>query len=93
MTDSITLRSGAGARAAMPGVIALSGVNGAIERIVSPLAVELAPVRVNDVSPGVIDTPWWSFMSDDDRRGQFETLGAAVPAKRHRPDAPTPTHP
>jgi NAD(P)-dependent dehydrogenase (short-subunit alcohol dehydrogenase family) len=51
VTGSITLISASTARAALPGTIGLAAVNGAIERIVSPLAAELAPVRVNAVSP------------------------------------------
>ncbi len=59
----------------------LAAVNGAIDRIVSPLAAELAPVRVNAVSPGVVDTPWWSFLPEKQRRAQF-AAGAAVPVGR-----------
>ncbi len=82
VTKSITMVAAASARAAMPGTVALAAANGAIERAVSPLAAELAPVRVNVVSPGVVDTPWWSFLSEDERKKQFESLGASVPAGR-----------
>jgi NAD(P)-dependent dehydrogenase (short-subunit alcohol dehydrogenase family) len=82
VTGSITMISAASARAAYPGTVALSAVNGAIERIVAPLAVELAPVRVNAVSPGVIDTDWWSFLDADARAAQFSELGAGVPLQR-----------
>lgn len=57
VTGSVTMISAATARAALPGSVALAAVNGAIERIVSPLAAELAPVRVNAVAPGAVDTP------------------------------------
>ncbi|MGH3250522.1 MAG: SDR family oxidoreductase [Trebonia sp.] len=82
VTGSITMISAASARAALPGVVTLAAVNGAIERIVSPLAAELAPVRVNAVSPGIIDTPWWSFLPEDQRQAQFAAAASSVPAGR-----------
>lgn len=81
-TDSITLISAASARAALPGTAALAAVNGGIERMVPPLAAELAPVRVNAVSPGVIDTGWWSFLPDEQRQAQFTAVAETLPAQR-----------
>jgi NAD(P)-dependent dehydrogenase (short-subunit alcohol dehydrogenase family) len=82
VTESITMISAASARAALPGTVTLAAVNGAIERMVSPLAAELAPVRVNAISPGIIDTPWWSFLPDDQRQAQFAAAAGSVPAGR-----------
>lgn len=82
VTESITMISAASARAAIPGSVTLAAVNGAIERIVSPLAAELAPVRVNAVSPGIVDTPWWSFLTDEQRQAHFEAAAESVPAGR-----------
>ena len=82
VTESITMISAASARAALPQTVALAAVNGAIERLVSPLGAELAPVRVNAVSPGVVDTAWWSFLPDDQRRAQFDAAASGVPAGR-----------
>jgi len=82
VTGSITFVSAASARANTAGVAALAAVNGAIERMVSPLATELAPVRVNAVSPGVIDTPWWSFLPEEHRAAQFGAIAETLPAKR-----------
>lgn len=82
VTGSITMISAASARSAYPGTVTLAAVNGAIERLVSPLAAELAPVRVNAVSPGVIDTPWWSFLPDEQRQAQFAQIASAVPLNR-----------
>ncbi len=82
VTNSITLVSGASARGNTPGTAALAAANGAIVRAVPPLAAELAPVRVNAVSPGVIDTPWWSFLDEQQRRAQFEELRDSLPAGR-----------
>src|SRR3984957_17905934 len=82
VTESVTMISAASARAALPGTVALAAVNGAIERMVSPLAGELAPGRGNAGSPGIIDTPWWSFLPDDQRRAQFAAAAGSVPAGR-----------
>ena len=82
VTGSITMVSASTARSALPGTVTFAAVNGAIERIVSPLAAELAPVRVNAVSPGAVDTPWWSFLPDDQRAAQFAAAGQQVPAGR-----------
>jgi NAD(P)-dependent dehydrogenase (short-subunit alcohol dehydrogenase family) len=65
-----------------PGTVTLAAVNGAIERMVSPLAAELAPVRVNAISPGIVDTPWWSFLPEDQRQAQFAAAAGSVPAGR-----------
>jgi NAD(P)-dependent dehydrogenase (short-subunit alcohol dehydrogenase family) len=82
VSGSITMISSAAPRAAVPGTVALAAVNGAIERIISPLAAELAPVRVNAVAPGLVDTPWWSSFPAEVRDEQFEAGAAAVPAGR-----------
>jgi NAD(P)-dependent dehydrogenase (short-subunit alcohol dehydrogenase family) len=84
---SITFITAGSARAALPGTAGLAAVNGAIECAVPPLAAELAPVRVNAVSPGVIDTPWWSWVPEEQRREQFEAFAGRTPAGRvGRPD-------
>jgi NAD(P)-dependent dehydrogenase (short-subunit alcohol dehydrogenase family) len=82
VTVSITVVSAASSRAALPGTVALAAANGALDRIVPPLAAELAPVRVNAVSPGAVDTAWWSFLPQEARRAQFEAAAASMPAKR-----------
>jgi len=82
VTGSVTMVSAASARAALPTTSLLAAVNGAIERMVSPLAAELAPVRVNAVSPGVIDTPWWSFLPEEQRDEQFAAFGGQLPVGR-----------
>jgi NAD(P)-dependent dehydrogenase (short-subunit alcohol dehydrogenase family) len=82
VTESVTMVSAASARSATPGVSTLAAVNGAIERAVSPLAAELAPVRVNAVSPGAIDTDWWSFLPADQREQQFAAMAQRIPLGR-----------
>jgi NAD(P)-dependent dehydrogenase (short-subunit alcohol dehydrogenase family) len=79
---SVTIISAASARAAYPGAAGLAAVNGALEAIVPPLAVELAPLRINAVSPGVIDTQWWHVLPDEQRAAFFQAAAAASPVRR-----------
>ncbi len=59
LTDdgAIVLVSGAPARKTRPGQVAIGSVGGAVESFVRAITRELAPKRINIVSPGVIDTP------------------------------------
>jgi NAD(P)-dependent dehydrogenase (short-subunit alcohol dehydrogenase family) len=61
---SITLVSGSPARKISPATSALSCVGGSVENLVRCLAVELAPIRVNTVSPGTIDTAMFDQFGD-----------------------------
>lgn len=54
---AIVLVSGSPARRVRPGLAAVGAAGAAIETLVRYLAIELAPKRINVVSPGVIDTP------------------------------------
>ena len=54
---AIVLVSGYPARNPGPGAIALATVGNAVEGFVRAVAPELAPRRINVVSPGLIDTP------------------------------------
>jgi NAD(P)-dependent dehydrogenase (short-subunit alcohol dehydrogenase family) len=75
------------ARAALPGTAGLAAINGALEAMVAPLAAELAPRRVNAVSPGVVDTPWWDAQGPGVREATFEAYATALPVGRiGRPD-------
>ncbi|HEY1176900.1 MAG TPA: SDR family oxidoreductase, partial [Phytomonospora sp.] len=69
---SVTFIGAVSARAALPGTAGLAAINGAVEAMVGPLAAELAPRRVNAVSPGVIDTPWWHGLPEEQRRAMFD---------------------
>ncbi len=62
---AIVLVSGTPARNTKPGQVAIGAVGGAVENLVRTLAVELAPKRINVVSPGVIDTPMFGPASPE----------------------------
>jgi NAD(P)-dependent dehydrogenase (short-subunit alcohol dehydrogenase family) len=79
---SITFVTAVSARIARPGVAGLGAINGAIEAMVGTLARELAPSRVNAVSPGVIDTAWWSRLPAEARADIFEEQARSLPVGR-----------
>jgi NAD(P)-dependent dehydrogenase (short-subunit alcohol dehydrogenase family) len=71
---SIVLTSGTiGVRPTPGAALAASGV-GAIEGLTRGLAVELAPIRVNTVRPGVIRTPMWDRIPEPQRAALFTIL-------------------
>ncbi|MBJ6763813.1 SDR family oxidoreductase [Myxococcaceae bacterium JPH2] len=79
---SVTLVTAASARTAFAGASGLAAINGALEAMVPPLALELAPLRVNAVSPGVINTPWWDKAPAAQRDAIFATSAATLPVRR-----------
>jgi len=62
---SLVLFSGAASRRVQAGFALGSAINAAVETLAAALALELAPIRVNCVAPGVIDTPVWSRLLPD----------------------------
>lgn len=73
---SITLTSGTIAARPAPGSAVMAAGAAAIEGLTRGLAVELAPVRVNAVRPGVVRTPMWDAVPDEQRTAVFESLAA-----------------
>lgn len=60
----IVLVSGAPARKPRIGTIALTSVGGAVEAFAKGMAAELAPRRINVVSPGIVDTPMFAVSGE-----------------------------
>jgi NAD(P)-dependent dehydrogenase (short-subunit alcohol dehydrogenase family) len=79
---SILFTIGGAARSAIPGTAGLAAVNGAIMCMAFTLAKELAPIRVNILSPGVVDTPAYDWMSAEEKQGFFQQMGGNLPVGR-----------
>jgi len=74
-TGAIVLVSGTPARYCNPGQIAISSVGGAVEAFVRGVAKEIKPIRINTVSPGLIDTPMVA-LEGDERESHYQNLTA-----------------
>jgi NAD(P)-dependent dehydrogenase (short-subunit alcohol dehydrogenase family) len=73
-----------GATAVKPeiGTLAVAATNGAVDTVIRSLALELAPIRVNAVSPGVIDTGAWDGLGEQAKAEYFTDMAASNPARR-----------
>jgi len=79
---SIVLTTGVAGLRPQSGWVIAASVCGTIEALTRALAVELAPIRVNAVSPGVVRTNLWQNMSSSEREQLFETVGKRLPVGR-----------
>ncbi|MCM3587769.1 SDR family oxidoreductase [Mesobacillus maritimus] len=80
--SSITLTSGVYGVRPPQGATTLAAINSAIEGLVRGLSVDLAPIRVNVVSPGIVDTPIYAGMPDDQRQALFNGIAQQLPVGR-----------
>ena len=79
---SVVLLTGAASRVAMAGTSGLAAVNGAITQMAQTLSRELAPLRVNVVSPGLVDTPAYDGMPGEAKAGMFAAAAKSLPVGR-----------
>lgn len=79
---SLTLVSGFLSIRPRPNSAIVSAANGALESLARSLALELAPIRVNCVSPGIVDTPIRAAMPDAARIEMLAKAAAALPVRR-----------
>ncbi|HET6192992.1 MAG TPA: SDR family oxidoreductase [Trebonia sp.] len=79
---SITLTSGTASRRPGPGWAVAASICGAVEGLTRALAVELAPIRVNAVRPGLVQSPLWASMAPASREQLYRDTAAAIPAGR-----------
>jgi NAD(P)-dependent dehydrogenase (short-subunit alcohol dehydrogenase family) len=57
-------------------------INAALEALARGLALELSPVRVNAVSPGLIATPLWSKLDEEARERMYQDAADRLPVRR-----------
>ena len=79
---SIVFITAASARTSIPGTTGLAAINGALEAMIPTLALELKPIRVNAVSPGVVKTPWWDTLPSEQREAVFAQTAQILPVGR-----------
>ena len=79
---SLTLVSGFLSIRPRPNSAIVSVANGALESLTRALALELAPIRVNCVSPGIIDTPIRAAMPEAARKEMLGKAAATLPVRR-----------
>jgi NAD(P)-dependent dehydrogenase (short-subunit alcohol dehydrogenase family) len=79
---SIILSSGGAATRPAPALSVVASVCGAIEALTRALAVELAPLRVNAVSPGVVRTELWDPIPEAGRESFYRAAADAMLTKR-----------
>ncbi|UDL88885.1 SDR family oxidoreductase [Mesorhizobium sp. PAMC28654] len=80
---SMTFTSGINKdRPPIPGGSVVSAIAGSFTYFARALALELAPTRVNIVSPGWVDTQMWDDIVGDAKSGFFADMAARLPVKR-----------
>jgi len=79
---SLTLFSGVAAAKIAVGTLGVAITNGAADTLARSLALELAPIRVNAISPGVIDTGAWDALGEQGKADYFAGMSARNPARR-----------
>jgi NAD(P)-dependent dehydrogenase (short-subunit alcohol dehydrogenase family) len=79
---SITFVSGVLSKRPSPTSVLQGAINAALESLARGLALERAPIRVNAVSPGLIDTPLHDRMPAEARKAMYEKAESGLPARR-----------
>nr|WP_262889378.1 SDR family oxidoreductase [Pedobacter sp. SG908] len=82
LNGSITLITAITASAKFAGTSGIGSINGALEIMVPIIAKEIKPIRINAVSPGVVDTPWWDFMPQEVKQQTFEGYASQITVGR-----------
>jgi NAD(P)-dependent dehydrogenase (short-subunit alcohol dehydrogenase family) len=79
---SFVIFSGVAAAKIAVGTMAVAITNAAADTLARSLALELAPIRVNAISPGVIDTGAWDALGERGKADYFANISSRNPARR-----------
>lgn len=79
---SIVFFSGVYSMRPPAGFSSVAAINGAIESLTRGLTVELAPLRVNAIVPGLVDTPILGGMPADQKETMFRQVAESLPARK-----------
>jgi NAD(P)-dependent dehydrogenase (short-subunit alcohol dehydrogenase family) len=79
---SFVIFSGVAAAKIAVGTLGVAITNAAADTLARSLALELAPIRVNAISPGVIDTGAWDALGEEGKARYFADISARNPARR-----------
>jgi len=75
---SVVLTSGSATDRPGAGWSVAASICGAVDSLVRALAVELAPLRVNAVKPGVVKSPLWANMAEVHREQMYADTGNSI---------------
>jgi len=81
-TGSITICTGAGVARPRRGAGIVAAAAGGSEFLARAMAVELAPVRVNVIRPGIVDTPLLDRLAPNGRDELLQAMAKRVPLGR-----------
>jgi NAD(P)-dependent dehydrogenase (short-subunit alcohol dehydrogenase family) len=79
---TLLLMSGTGGRRARTGLALISSLTAATFALTRNLALELAPIRVNSIAAGFVDTPLSAALLGDKLDARREQLRATLPVRR-----------
>ena len=79
---TLLFMGGTGGRTAAPGLSLISALTAALPALTKNLALELAPVRVNLIAAGFVDTPLSASLLGDQLDARREQLRATLPIRR-----------